>query len=314
MWEGLGRADRAESVTVAAATRCRARPAPRSPPTPRWTAAALLHDVGKQASAYGPIGRSIATVVVAVVGGETARGWAGATSGVRGRIGRYAAHDELGAELSRVAGARPAVVAWAGAHHRPDRWDATGIPPQVCRALAPRRRRTRRALGPPGELRVNRGADRADRRMCRTRPRARTSSISTRPRPRRGPRPSAVRSATPNIDAPRSGPEAAQAQDPRPPGVDLRDPRWRRWFAWASTTPGGPSARIGGWIDHMRGVVAEASVNPDLRRNAAYFNSVYATQGSYPNPLAIGDRRDAGLRAQRDTTSTAAPRRSSSRA
>jgi len=56
------------------------------------------------------------------------------------------------------------------------------------------------------------------------------------------------------------------------------------WFAWAYSTPGGPSARIGGWIDHTRGVVAEASVNPDLRRNAAYFNSVYATQGSYPNP------------------------------
>ena len=55
------------------------------------------------------------------------------------------------------------------------------------------------------------------------------------------------------------------------------------WFAWAYTTPGGPSARIRGWIDHTRGVVAEASVNPDVRRSAQYFNKLYATQGRYPN-------------------------------
>jgi len=55
------------------------------------------------------------------------------------------------------------------------------------------------------------------------------------------------------------------------------------WLGWAYTTPGGPSARIRGWIDHTRGVVAEASVNPDLRRNAAYFNSLYASGGSYPD-------------------------------
>jgi hypothetical protein len=55
------------------------------------------------------------------------------------------------------------------------------------------------------------------------------------------------------------------------------------WLGWAYSTPGGPSARIRGWIDHTRGVVAEASVNPDVRRSAAYFNNLYATQGSYPN-------------------------------
>ena len=55
------------------------------------------------------------------------------------------------------------------------------------------------------------------------------------------------------------------------------------WLGWAYTTPGGPSARIQGWIDHTRGFVADASVNPDLRRNAAYFNGLYADQGSYPN-------------------------------
>jgi hypothetical protein len=55
------------------------------------------------------------------------------------------------------------------------------------------------------------------------------------------------------------------------------------WLAWAMTTPGGPSARIRGWIDHTRGVVAEATVNPDIHRNADYFNSLYAAQGRYPD-------------------------------
>ena len=54
------------------------------------------------------------------------------------------------------------------------------------------------------------------------------------------------------------------------------------WFGWAYTTPGGPSARISGWIDHTRGVVSEASVSADLRRNAQYFNGVYATEHGYP--------------------------------
>jgi hypothetical protein len=56
------------------------------------------------------------------------------------------------------------------------------------------------------------------------------------------------------------------------------------WIGWAYTTPGGPSARIREWIDHTRGDISQASVNPDLRRSAAYFNGLYATQHSYPNP------------------------------
>jgi hypothetical protein len=55
------------------------------------------------------------------------------------------------------------------------------------------------------------------------------------------------------------------------------------WLGWAYTTPGGPSARIRGWIDHTRGIVAEASVNSDLHRNAEYFNGLYTSQGGYPN-------------------------------
>ncbi len=51
-------------------------------------------------------------------------------------MGRYVAHDDVGADLLTVAGARPAVIAWAAAHHRPELWGSTGIPTRVCRALA----------------------------------------------------------------------------------------------------------------------------------------------------------------------------------
>ncbi len=139
VWEALGRADRAESVAVArrlevALANPLAGTAEVGDST--WTAAALLHDAGKQVSAYGPIGRAVVTVITAAAGGETVRGWAAETSRVRARMGRYAAHDEVGAELLRGAGARPAVIAWAGAHHRPATWDSAGIPLRVCRALA----------------------------------------------------------------------------------------------------------------------------------------------------------------------------------
>ena len=75
-------------------------------------------------------------MVSAAAGGETVRGWAAETNGVRGRMGRYAAHDDVGAELLSVAGARPAVIAWAGRITAPPEWDSTGIPLRVCRALA----------------------------------------------------------------------------------------------------------------------------------------------------------------------------------
>jgi hypothetical protein len=142
VWEGLGPADRAESVTVARrfamSLESDSDPvwADPGPADPIWTAAALLHDAGKQASAYGPIGRAVATVVIAVAGGDKARLWAVTGGPVRARVGRYAAHDKIGAELLTVARARPAVIAWAGAHHRPGLWSSTGFPPGVCRALA----------------------------------------------------------------------------------------------------------------------------------------------------------------------------------
>jgi hypothetical protein len=69
------------------------------------------------------------------------------------------------------------------------------------------------------------------------------------------------------------------------------------WVGWAYTTPGGPSERIRQWIDHTRGDIAQASVNPDLRRSSKYFNDLYATQRSYPNPsdTAIQSAPDSGF-------------------
>lgn len=55
------------------------------------------------------------------------------------------------------------------------------------------------------------------------------------------------------------------------------------WVAWAYTTPGGPSARINDWIDHTRGEVEAAGMGPGLRQTTAYFNGLYASQGSYPD-------------------------------
>ena len=134
VWRGMGRADRAEGVAVARAFEATGVGAGSG--AGEWRAAALLHDAGKQLSGFGTFGRVVATVVAAGAGRTRVRAWADGKRGWRVRIGRYAAHDDLGADLLRRSGARPAVVAWAGAHHRPPRWAATGIPASVCRALA----------------------------------------------------------------------------------------------------------------------------------------------------------------------------------
>jgi len=124
-WERLGPADRNESVATARAT----LRALGSDTESRWVAAALLHDVGKAETDLGPVGRSGATVVAAMVGHRRARRW-------NGRIGRYLNHDELGAEYLRAAGARPEAASWAAAHHRRALWPATGIPAEICEILA----------------------------------------------------------------------------------------------------------------------------------------------------------------------------------
>ena len=138
VWNGMNDADRAEGAAVARrlddvlANQTDAKGATGT----TWRAAALLHDAGKQLSAYGTIGRAAVTVVATVAGKGRAREWAGSARPIVGRMGRYVAHDDLGAALLRDMGARAEVAAWAEAHHRPERWAGTGIPPAVCRALA----------------------------------------------------------------------------------------------------------------------------------------------------------------------------------
>jgi putative nucleotidyltransferase with HDIG domain len=129
-WDDLGPADQAESVATGRATiQLLNRTEHDWEAEPDWIAAALLHDIGKTETDLGTIGRSLATVAAMLAGDRRARAWSGA-------FGRYVNHDELGAQRLRESGARPAAVAWAAAHHRPDLWPGTGIPPEICRLLA----------------------------------------------------------------------------------------------------------------------------------------------------------------------------------
>ncbi len=95
-------------------------------------AAALLHDVGKVDADFGTSGRVFATIVGIVFGRDVAAGWTG--DGLRGRIGRYLCHDQIGAELLTSADADPLTITWAREHHLDDRrWS---LDADVARALA----------------------------------------------------------------------------------------------------------------------------------------------------------------------------------
>jgi len=76
--------------------------------------AAAMHDVGKSAANLSTVGRVLATIVIALTGRRRAAGWARS-----GRIGLYADHPRLGAEMLQAAGAHAVVVAWASEHHQP---------------------------------------------------------------------------------------------------------------------------------------------------------------------------------------------------
>ncbi len=124
-WERLGPADRVESVTTAREAGRELGPGADE----RWIAAALLHDVGKTETRFGPFRRAGATAVAIVVGERRVRRWGNA-------IGRYVDHDERGARLLEQAGARREAVEWAAIHHRPARWPGSAVPPEMCRVLA----------------------------------------------------------------------------------------------------------------------------------------------------------------------------------
>lgn len=124
LWERMSRADRKHAAGVARAVDHRLGP----DATPPVLAAALLHDVGKTEADLGTLGRVAATVI----GRRRAGGWYG-RGGLRGRIGGYLRHDEIGARLLADADAAPLTVAWAREHHHPPaRWT---VPAEVGRAL-----------------------------------------------------------------------------------------------------------------------------------------------------------------------------------
>jgi putative nucleotidyltransferase with HDIG domain len=123
LWQRMPRADRKHSVGVARQVAEQVGEDQRAA-----LSAALLHDVGKVEAGLGTFGRVVATVVGRRRGGR----WR-ASSGLRGRLGRYLHHDAIGASLLEDAGADPLTVAWAREHHRPEgEWS---VPVELGRAL-----------------------------------------------------------------------------------------------------------------------------------------------------------------------------------
>jgi hypothetical protein len=95
-------------------------------------AAALLHDVGKVESGFGPWRRAIATVLGFLGGHARAERWRTGRPPLD-RVGRYLCHDAIGADLLSAAGSDPVTVAWAREHHLPaERWS---VPAGVGAAL-----------------------------------------------------------------------------------------------------------------------------------------------------------------------------------
>jgi hypothetical protein len=95
---------------------------------PVWARAALLHDVGKHHAGLGVIGRSVATAAAYGLGRRRVRGWADA-AGLRGRIGRYELHGEIGADELRAVGSPEPVVEWSALHHHRADFATSDIPP-----------------------------------------------------------------------------------------------------------------------------------------------------------------------------------------
>jgi len=119
LWRQMSAADRRHAVGVARRTAAELGDAATRP----VLAAALLHDVGKVASGFGPWRRAIATVVGAVAGHQRAERWRSEGPAPLARVGRYLCHDAIGADLLAAAGSDPLTVTWAREHHlAPERW------------------------------------------------------------------------------------------------------------------------------------------------------------------------------------------------
>jgi hypothetical protein len=97
---------------------------------PVWVRAALLHDVGKYHAGLGVIGRSVSTVATWGLGPTRVHGWVG-RRGVRGRMGRYELHGEIGADELLAAGSPEPIAEWSALHHHRDRFATSHIPADV---------------------------------------------------------------------------------------------------------------------------------------------------------------------------------------
>lgn len=128
LWEEMSRPDRRHAIAVARRIE-RSLGNGASRPV---MAAALLHDVGKIASALGTCQRVVATVIVAAAGYRRSAAWAG-RGGWKGRLGLYVTHPQLGAEMLRRAGSDPLTVAWTAEHQSTQR--SGDVPPEIAAAL-----------------------------------------------------------------------------------------------------------------------------------------------------------------------------------
>jgi hypothetical protein len=128
LWRRMSGADRRHAVGVARRTLATLGPAADRP----VLAAALLHDVGKVDSGFGPVRRALATVAGMAAGHAAAERWR-TRGGLVGRTGRYLCHDSIGGDLLAAAGSDPLTRSWAREHHlAPSRWT---VPGPVGRAL-----------------------------------------------------------------------------------------------------------------------------------------------------------------------------------
>lgn len=128
LWRRMSGADRRHAVAVARRAELALGPRATGP----VVAAALLHDVGKVDSGFGPVRRAGATVAQMVWGHQAAAAWRH-RSGLVGRTGRYLTHDAIGAEMLVSAGSDGLTVAWAREHHlAPERWS---VPSDIGAAL-----------------------------------------------------------------------------------------------------------------------------------------------------------------------------------
>ena len=251
---------------------------------------------------------------LAMAGKDQARGWVDESGGVRAsRIGRYVAHDDLGAELLAVAAARPEAVAWAGAHHRPDRWSGTGIPLDVCRALAGP------TVSPPAAVHgAESGAPRpADRWGVPYKPEAPVLRAPRRARPSVAVDAHRARRRLGRTGAPSRYPRRRRKRKLHdPPGVDRGAGRAVRLARLGVHDAGRSVGADPSWIDNTRSDLAHRERRtPTSTRTASYFDSLYASAGQLSRHVRLrgAGRRPASDRASMNS-SGAARVRSCSRA